>query len=233
MDSKLLLFDIDGTLLKTGSAGDISIRTVVSEIFKQEINLSDIAFAGRTDRLIIADIVNKYQKSQNELELNEAIDLILTKYLRTFKQQLSINNTIKLLAGVETLLEKLNEIDTFHLGIVTGNVRLGAKLKLNGAGIADYFTQGAFGDDFRNRNLLPPLAVRRSAQQYEVTYQPQNIWVIGDTIYDIQCGKVNNYKTLAVETGGNTREELEKNKPDFILKSLENTEDVISIFLNH
>ncbi|MGI8957694.1 MAG: HAD hydrolase-like protein [Chthoniobacterales bacterium] len=135
------------------------------------------------------------------------------------------NGTI--LPGVEELLLRLRERKQNVLGLLTGNLEGGAKIKLTHYGIWDFFEFGAFGDDHHDRNQLGPFAQRRARERHAIDFAAPEIDVIGDTPHDIACGKAIGARTIAVATGSFTREQLAAHKPDRIVDDFSEVEVVI------
>lgn len=220
---RLLLWDIDGTLLNTGRAGVYSLIDVVRERFGAEDGLSDIEIAGKTDRAIIRDILQKYAQPSDD----ESVDKFAKDYLAGLAVELRRRNG-QVLPGVLELLTRLNKSPQIALGLLTGNLREGARLKLAHYGLSDFFEFGAFADDHHDRNELGAFACRRAAEMHGQQFNGAAIDVIGDTGHDIACGRVIGARTVAVATGGCSRAELAACTPDFLFDDFSNVEDVIT-----
>mgnify|MGYP005726212143 CR=1 FL=1 len=228
LNRKLLLFDIDGTLISSGGRGRKAMVAATQDEFQQEIEFEFLPFAGMTDRFIVAQFIEKNGLFTSDIE--STIDRILKRYVEHLKLLMVSENTVQVLPGVLKLLKTVSQMEEFSVGLVTGNIEAGARLKLAPAKLNDYFRFGAFGDDNANRNLLPPIAVQRAEALYQATFEPKNVWIIGDTPKDIECAKVNGYRSLAVATGGWAVEKLNAHHPDFVLENLSEGSQVVSIF---
>ena len=224
---KLLLFDIDGTLISSRGAGKRAMLAAATEVLGKPPRYDFLRFAGMTDRLILDNLLDGNGWFPDDRE--RLIDQMLASYLRHLDRELQTNGKVRTHPGVDMLLKKTAN-DAFVRGLVTGNIREGATLKLQPVDLNKYFPFGAFGDDSAVRNELPPLAVHRAEQLTGEKFTPENIWVIGDTPRDIECGKVNGYRTLAVATGGANYDELRQHNPDAVFHDLSDSPEVLKIF---
>ncbi len=221
----LLLFDIDGTLILTGGRGKKAMVQAVEEEFGTPIRFEFKDFAGSTDRKIIRTLMAKNGIQPPNVE--SAIDRVLERYLVHLGRLLANGDGVEVLPGIRELLEIVRNDDRFALGLVTGNIEPGGRLKLETPGLNPCFPIGAFGNDNTDRNLLPPLAIRRAEAYYHTSFSPEKVWVIGDTPRDIRCGKANGLRCLAVATGGWELQRLREHQPDVALPSLENAREVL------
>lgn len=221
----LLLFDIDGTLILTGGRGKTAMVQAVEDEFGKPIRFEFKDFAGSTDRKIIRTLMEKNGIHPPDME--RTIDRVLERYLVHLRQLLANGNGVEVLPGIRELLEIVGNDERFALGLVTGNIEPGGRLKLEVPGLNPYFPIGAFGSDRTDRNLLPPLAIRRAEAFFQATFPPERVWIIGDTPRDIRCGKANRLRCLAVATGGWKLPQLREYQPDVALPTLENTREVL------
>jgi phosphoglycolate phosphatase-like HAD superfamily hydrolase len=222
-ETRLLLWDIDGTLLSTGGAGERGLVRIVKERFGVDDKLKDIEIAGRTDVAIARQILRKY----NVPTTPENISDFLAEYLRKLEDILP-HIQGRVLPGVAELLERLHRNPARVLALLTGNLRRGAELKLRHYGLWDYFEFGAFADDHHDRNELGAFAQSRAKEKYGDSLAATQIDVIGDTGHDIGCGKVFGARTIAVGTGSWSREQLAQHSPDFLFDDLSHVEDVLT-----
>ena len=220
--TRLLLFDIDGTLVNTGGAGVESLKTIVRTRFRSEDDLRDIEIAGKTDRAIIRDILHKYRVNPTE----ENIASFAEEYIHRLPLSLSRSRG-RVLAGIQPLLERLKPQRNIVLALLTGNLRQGARLKLQHYGLWDFFEFGAFADDHHDRNELGAFARERAQRKHGHDFDAADIDVIGDTNYDIACGNAFGARTVAVATGSWSRERLQVCSPDFLFDDLADTDEVI------
>lgn len=226
-DRKLLLFDVDGTLILTAGLGKKAMIAAAKDIYPEAIHFDFLRFSGMTDRLIVGELLKGNNLAVDDMET--AIDRILDRYLERLGETIE-PEAVTVLPGIRKLLEHVTKNGDYAVGLVTGNIVAGAQTKLGPPNLMSYFNFGAFGDDGADRNLLPPIAVERAEEIHKETFAPENVWIIGDTPNDIRCAKVNNYRALATATGGFSMDELHEHQPDALLENLENTDEVLSVF---
>ncbi|MBV9007637.1 MAG: haloacid dehalogenase-like hydrolase [Verrucomicrobia bacterium] len=223
MPKRLLLFDIDGTLVNTGGAGVVSLRKMVEQRFGVRDELRDIEIAGKTDRAIIRDILHKYSTPATEENIAE----FARTYIDGLAEELPRCRG-RVLPGVAELLERLRSQPGIVLALLTGNLRRGAELKLRHYRLWQYFEFGAFADDHHDRNELGAFARRRAQEKHGDEFDSADIDVIGDTGHDVACGKAFAARTIAVATGGWSPERLAKCAPDFLFDDFAAVNSVIA-----
>jgi phosphoglycolate phosphatase-like HAD superfamily hydrolase len=219
---RLLLFDIDGTLIHSGGAGMHALRAAFKERFDIIDDLRDIEVAGMTDSGIVVSILNKHKIAAS----NENVSAFLDSYVHFLSRELPRRKG-KLLPGVLELLRSLKSRPHLVLALLTGNVCRGAQLKLEHYGVWHFFEFGAFADDHRDRNRLGPFARARAKERHGFEFSAAEIDVIGDTPRDIACGRALGARTIAVATGTWSRDQLAEYQPDFLIEDLSNVEKVI------
>ena len=217
---KLFLFDLDGTLLTTDGAGRTALKLASADVFAVFEDLSDITIAGNTDSGIGREILAKHGIPVSEAALNR----LLGAYLARLVDQLKCNPG-RVLPGVVQLLDRLTQADV-GVGLLTGNLRRGAELKLGAHWVKRYFEFGAFGDDDFDRNKLGPIALERAQAWYKTGFSPEQTYVIGDTPRDVACARAFGAVAVAVATGQYSSEELAATQPDFLFSDLSNLEKV-------
>jgi phosphoglycolate phosphatase-like HAD superfamily hydrolase len=223
---RLLLFDIDGTLITSGGAGEGALMDAMQQRFGIEEDLEGITIAGATDALIARMMLEKNGLAAS----SENITALLDAYLSFLGQRLS-RHTGHVLPGIIGLLDRLRQREDCVLALLTGNLVRGAEVKLSHYGVWEYFEFGAFADDHHDRNELTRFARERALEKHGNEFSPENIFVIGDTPRDIECGKVVGARTVAIATGNYSRAELAAHHPDFLFDDLSDTEQVIEILL--
>ena len=227
---KLVLFDVDGTLILTGGVAAGLMAESVSSILNKPIQWTIDNFVGNTDRNIIHTLLR--QNGVGESILEDLTDKILEKYLIDLESKLKTDSVVKVLPGVKKLLDVLSVDNNFVLGLLTGNVKRGAQLKLSAKNLFKYFPVGAFGDDALQRKLLPPIAIQRAEKYYKRFFERKDIWIVGDSIPDIECAHTNHIRILVVSSGHTKNEELKKFNPDAFLVNLSDINKVKQILLS-
>lgn len=225
---KLLLFDIDGTLVKTnGAAGKLMVQSIEIEV-GSPIQATRDVYLGSTDRLIVKTLLERNGVAVDDVE--SATDRILSRYAHAVHAALAPAGTVTPLPGVAELLHRCSQRQDLALGLVTGNIQAGARAKLIPPDLDRHFHVGAFGDDALDRDLLPPIAVWRAEAFFASTFEPRNTWIIGDTPKDIGCAQANGLRCLAVASGWIGHQELRGHQPDAVLDDLSDTDAVLRLF---
>ncbi|MGA7951901.1 MAG: HAD hydrolase-like protein [Gloeobacterales cyanobacterium] len=210
---RLLLFDIDGTLIRARGVGKRAyLRTCSLVCGLPEANFyhADLNLAGKTDPLIIEEMLAVAGVKATP----EVIEEILACYPRALRKELSDNpDIVQALPGMRELLALLEGQAT--LGLVTGNVRAGAELKLGPVQMNSFFSLGAYGCDARDRNRLPAIAVSRSKNP---KIKPKDVIIIGDTPRDIACARYFGARVMAVATGSYQAPVLSEYVPDWLVE---------------
>lgn len=218
----LVLWDIDGTLILSGGAGERALVVALRTEFAVEGNLDGVEIAGRTDRWIARHVLAKYALPFTP----ENISRYLSGYLRALPSELN-NPHAHILPGVRELVAALAARGDVAQGLLTGNLRAGAQIKLRHHNLWTPFAFGAFADDSELRNDLGPHAVSRACSHHAVTFPADRVWVIGDTPHDIDCGKAIGACTLGVATGRYTIEDLRAHAPTAVYPDLRDTAAVL------
>jgi phosphoglycolate phosphatase len=221
---KLFLFDIDGTLLTTDGAGRAALKTAGTDLFAIEEDLQTISVSGSTDTAIVQEILLHHSLEASIANVNR----YLGGYLVWLKQYLP-SQSGAILPGAISLLDVLAQ-DGQGIGLLTGNVRRGAEIKLTAHGIWDRFSFGAFGDDDSDRNQLGPIAKRRAEAALNTEFPTRDIFVIGDTPKDIACARAFGAVAVAVATGRYSLANLSEHEPDHLCRDLADTKDLLFRF---
>jgi phosphoglycolate phosphatase len=211
----LILWDIDGTLLHSTGAGMKALHKAVGKVFGIEGTLDGIDFAGRTDRAIIRQILERFGLPHTP----ENVERLAMGYTSLLPDSLVANHSV-ILPGVERLLREAAAHPRVSQGLLTGNLRRGAQIKLGHHGLWEYFPVGAFADDSESRNDLGPHALERARRHWSRDFRPEHVWVIGDTPHDIACARAFGARALAVATGLSGTEALAAHRPDAVLADL-------------
>ncbi|RMG01963.1 MAG: HAD family hydrolase [Nitrospirae bacterium] len=218
---KVLLFDIDGTLLDSGGAGTRSLNIAFKEVVGIENAFHGFSMAGKTDLQIIKEGLSMHGFSDDEA----LVDAIMRSYIKHLERLIK-SSPKRLKPGVTDLLETLSE-DSVTLGLLTGNIEQGAYIKLGSFSIDHYFKTGAFGSDHEDRNRLLPIAMARF-REMGLNVSHQDCIVIGDTPRDIECAHIHGARCVAVATGPYSIETLKEKGADIVLESLEERDTFLS-----
>jgi phosphoglycolate phosphatase-like HAD superfamily hydrolase len=219
----LVLFDIDGTLLSADRSGYYALEQAVREVLQSPRGLEGIRLDGNTDTNAIHQICARDQKPYPGPEVLAAFK---QRYVEVLKREIVGKGHLK--PGVLNLLTRLRERADIGLGLVTGNFREGADIKLSAFGIREFFPLGAFGCEHPERSHLIVLAISRAEKQFGVGLAPDRITMIGDTIYDVRACLPSRVRSLAVATGSAPVTELEKERPTLALADLSATDQVLN-----
>jgi len=215
MQDILILWDIDGTLLRSGGAGMAALEEALGTVFGISGSLSDIDFAGRTDRWIFRQVFSRFGIEPTEQNFSSYVD----GYVALLPGVLAKKDA-RILPGVAEILRDAAGRPGVAQGLLTGNLRRGAQAKLEFHGLWELFPVGAFSDDSETRDELGPHALRRARGHWGVDFPAERVWVVGDTPHDISCARAFGAKAMAVATGGSSRSELEARRPDALLSDL-------------
>lgn len=214
---RIVLFDIDGTLIATGGAGLRAFASVARTTFRQDNGLAHLNFAGRTDPSIVREFFGECRIPATQQNFARFFDDYLF-WLDHFLHELGG----RVLPGVHPSLNALRALsDPPLLGLLTGNIRLGAELKLRRFNLWQEFSTGAFGDDHEDRNQIAAIAKERGVGLLGRPVEGSETLVIGDTPLDIACARAIGAKCLAVATGGASAELLASHNPDWLVSTLE------------
>jgi phosphoglycolate phosphatase-like HAD superfamily hydrolase len=219
---RLILFDIDGTLLREGVAPKIAFARALRETYATAGPVGTFRFAGMTDPECVTEIMRLAGVAEEVI--HQRRDECLRRYVEHLETEMPNYEGARLFPGVRELLERLNKLDDVVVGLLTGNVLRGAQLKLRRWNLEPYFRFGAFGDDHENRSVLAAIALEKAKALLGRSFSGADTTVIGDTPKDISCARAIGARAVAVATGQVTRQELAECSPDVLLDSFENHE---------
>lgn len=230
--SRLVLFDIDGTLLWTDGAGRRAIHRALIEIFG-ETGPADHRFDGKTDPQIVRELMRVVGHQDEHIDAR--MQELFARYVECLREELHDPEHRALpLPGVVELLATLNARDDITLGLLTGNLIEGAHAKLEAVGIdPDIFLVGAFGSDHENRPELPAIAQRRAREVLGIDVPGKDVVVIGDTPADVECGRDIGARAIGVATGRYSAEELAAHGAAAVFSDLTNTAAVVRAITDH
>lgn len=226
--NKLILFDIDGTLIDPGGAGRMSLTLTFEQMFGITDAFAGIRMAGKTDIQIV-----KEGLSAHGLPMDDGvIPSIVSVYTKNLRQTIG-NKEKHIHPGAVALLRALSESGSHWLGLLTGNIEKGARIKLDAFDLNRYFPVGAFGDDDEHRNKLLPIAVEKLKARTGVDVAHADCIVIGDTPSDVNCAKPYGAMSIAVSTGPYSYESLLETAADHVLTDLSKAIPLIPILSSH
>ncbi|REJ64720.1 MAG: HAD family hydrolase [Planctomycetota bacterium] len=225
----ICLFDIDGTLIRSGGAGQGTFEVILEQHFGIVEGCEGVSFSGRTDRAILRDLFARHAIEDSEDNWNTFREA----YLELLPQKMS-ERPGWVLPGVVELLAELTARDDVLLGLLTGNLAEGARLKLSHYGLFDHFRFGGFGDVHVDRNDVARDALANARAYQEETNGSSNgdaeVWVIGDTPLDVAAARAIDARAIAVLTGWHSRERLGVTEPDLLLDDLTDTETLLALW---
>jgi phosphoglycolate phosphatase len=228
---KLVLFDIDGTLLRSDGAGRRAINRALREIFGST-GPTDYWFDGKTDPQIVRELMRLEGHDDDRIDAD--MERLLGRYVQCLHEELGAPGfSPRPLPGVAELLDALEQRGDVILGLLTGNIEPGARAKLEAVGLQpDRFRVGAFGSDHEHRPELPAIARRRTLEQLGVSLEGNAMVVIGDTPADVTCGRALGARAIGVATGRFSVEELLRHRPVAVFEDLSSTEQVLQVIVN-
>ncbi len=212
---KLLLWDIDGTLLFGDRAGERALLVSLRRMFGVEGSLESVEIAGRTDRFITENLLRAHGIDPTP----EAVHRFLEGYLEALPEEMPRGRAC-LLPGIVSILETVAAREDLAQGLLTGNLERGARLKLEPFGVWHYFPFGAYADDSISRNDLGPHALRRASAHHAAEFTPRRTFIVGDTPHDIDCARAIGARAIAVATGRFSVEQLAAHGADLTLPDL-------------
>jgi len=228
---KLVLFDIDGTILLSAGAGKRAFNRALIDIFGST-GPDDHPFGGKTDPQIARELMR--MEGHGDEHIDDRMTALLDRYVGYLHEELATGAAdMRVMPGIRELLDALDARDDAIVGLLTGNHIAGARAKLAAAGIdIDRFRVGAFGSDHEVRGELPRVAQQRAREQLGVDVAGSDVVVIGDTPADIDCGRAIGARAIAVATGHHSVEELASHRPAAVFEDLSHTADVINAIMN-
>ena len=227
---KLVLFDIDGTILLTDGAGKRAIHRALDEVFGGT-GPADHRFDGKTDPQIVRELMRIVGHS--DAHIDDRMSVLLDRYVEYLREELGTGaQGISVMPGIPELLDALDARDDVMLGLLTGNVREGAIAKLAAVGLAHHrFRVGAFGSDHASRPELPAIAKRRAEELLGHPVEGRDVVVIGDTPADMGCGRGIGARAIGVATGRYSVQDLLACQPAAAFADLADTQAVLHAIL--
>ncbi len=220
----LILFDIDGTLIDSGGAGTRSLDLAFEKLFSVENAFNDISMAGKTDAQIMKEGLTRHG-----IAVDGNLNILVDTYLSHLQKEIN-NDRRHVKPGVYGLLERLSLVKGIGLGLLTGNLELGARIKLEPFSLNKYFPAGAFGSDDEDRDKLLPIAIKRFEKLYRAKISFHDCVVIGDTPRDVYCSKPYGAMAIGVATGPYSIDTLKQAGADHVFENLSDHSDILQIF---
>jgi phosphoglycolate phosphatase-like HAD superfamily hydrolase len=226
---RLILFDIDGTLITSRGAGRRAMRTALERVFGAAGGIDQYDLGGRTDTRIVHDVMGAL--GWEPARVKDRLDDFFEAYLAGLTSEIGDGRHVVTLPGVSLVVDRLAQSADVVLGLVTGNIEEGARIKLLPTGLWPHFRVGAYGSDHMDRRRLPSLAARRAHALVGHVFAPTEVVVIGDTPHDIDCARAFGAVAIAVSTGQYTRAALLAERPDHLFDDLGDVERVLETVL--
>lgn len=219
---KLLLWDIDGTLVLTGGAGIRALNRAFKQVVGLENAMDGIRPHGKTDPAIVREIfIGRGAAGHSP----DTVGRILDAYVRFLPDEVRDSSSYRILPGILNFLERFKEHSGLASGLATGNVERGARIKLERGNLNSYFRFGGFGSDAENRTELVRCAAQNGMRLCGRSIPPSDTFVIGDTPLDINAGKEAGFRTIGVATSDYSREQLEAAGADLVMSDFERDSD--------
>jgi phosphoglycolate phosphatase-like HAD superfamily hydrolase len=215
---KLLLFDIDQTLINTGGAGLRALDRACQKLFGLQSGMDGISPHGKTDPAIVREIFRV--KLGSSAPNNSQIASVIEAYVSFLREEVRTSPTYRVCPGIKPLLSEMLARKDVLLGLATGNIETGARIKLDRGELNEYFSFGGFGSDSENRSELVRKAAELAANKNGAAISPGDIFVIGDTPLDIDAGNQCGFKTVGVATGSYSVDQLQASGATFAVADL-------------
>jgi phosphoglycolate phosphatase-like HAD superfamily hydrolase len=227
---KLVLFDIDGTILLTDGAGKRAIHRALIEVFGGT-GPDNHRFDGKTDPQIVRELMRL--EGHEDEHIDDRMEQLLDRYLEYLEAELASGaEGVRLMPGIPRLLDALEARNDVVLGLLTGNLAAGARAKLSAAGVDPRrFRIGAYGSDHEVRGELPAVAQRRAKEDLGLDVHGADVVVIGDTPSDIACGRGIGARAIGVATGHYSVDELRRHHPVAVFADLSPTAEVVRVIV--
>jgi phosphoglycolate phosphatase len=225
---KAILFDIDGTILNCHSAGKEAMLQAVEKTFGTIGLMKELDFQGKTDLLILKESLEPAGIAMTEITMK-------LSQLQNFYFELLVplikEKGILVHPGIPEMIKELSSSSNIALGLLTGNFETSGRLKVSEAHLNEYFDFGVFGDDTMIRNDMPFIAQRRIESLYGARISFEEMYIIGDTIHDIECAHNAGAKSICVGTGWANPADLKAADPNHYYDDFEDYKKVLSLFI--
>ena len=211
---KLILWDLDGTLMHCGADGTRALNETFRKLYGVEEAFSKAGIGHAMDAVILDRIMET-----NHLD-RTGLDHVKEVYIKVLGSILNQNPKKRVLPGVKDLLEYIEESASVYSALLTSNLRIGAETKLRSVGLDGFFPVGGFGDDYGEKWDAALKGIREAESYYGHRFEKENIYIIGDSVYDIECAKRIEVISIGVATGFADYELLQEKSPDYLYEDL-------------
>jgi len=227
-ERRLVLFDIDGTLLSAAGVSASALGEALRRHFGTEGGIEGYDYSGKTDPQIVRELMRP--AGFDEAVIEKRMGATLVSYVGLLRARLRPEH-VRPKPGMSALVLALAGDPRVALGLLTGNVEPGARLKLEPMGLNGHFPFGAFGSDHEDRHLLPALAVERARALTGHFFEGKRVVIVGDSIHDVRCGRSIGVRAVAVATGHTRPDVLRAEKPDALLPDCSDLEQALRAVL--
>jgi phosphoglycolate phosphatase-like HAD superfamily hydrolase len=224
---RLVLFDVDGTLVNAGGAGRMALARALDSVYGTVGAIERYDFRGKTDPRIVLDLLG--DAGWAEAAIRARLDACFAAYVRELDALVGDGARVRLLPGVTDVVRVLSERADVVVGLLTGNIEPGARVKLRPTGLWPFFRVGAFGSDDVDRRRLPAIARRRARESLGQEIPFERVTIIGDTPLDVDCARGCGAFAVAVATGRHTEDELAACGPDRLFADLSDIDRVLEV----
>lgn len=226
---KLVLWDVDGTILSAQGAGRRALSRALEQVYGTSGAMGGFDFRGRTDISIVLELMCGAGLAADAVRasMGDCFEV----YTRALADEIGDGRRVRVLPGVSDLVARLSATPSVVLGLVTGNIEDGARIKLMPTGLWPHFRTGAYGSDHADRRQLPSLAARRAHALTGHAFRREDVLVLGDTPADVECARAFGAVAVAVATGQHSRDELAAERPDMLFESFADVDAAIAAFL--
>ncbi|MFN8657467.1 MAG: HAD hydrolase-like protein [Candidatus Obscuribacterales bacterium] len=223
---RLILFDIDETMLHSAGVGRRALEAALTESCGRHINMDGLSLSGKTDPQIIREAL--IHNGHDHDDLDQLLLKTFEVYLPRLEREVAKSREMTVHGGVIELLEELATASWANLGLLTGNIEPGARIKLQPFSLNRFFPMGAYGSDSHDRMQLPAIAHKRAIDHFEQDFTPADIVIIGDAVNDVLCAKGYGARSIAVATGRTPKSDLEALSPDHLFDTLCETAKLVA-----
>ena len=223
MKNQLILWDVDGTLMYCGSDGTKALNKTFHDLYGIEDAFSQSGIGSAMDSVILEGIMERFRLNRNDLEN------IKTVYIDQLSVILREDQNKRVLPGVRELLEYIGASCNCFNALLTSNLRNGAITKLESVGLEQYFHAGGFGDDIGEKWDAAQKGIAEAEEYFQVDFAKENIYLVGDSAYDIECAKKMGIVSIGVATGWMDYSVLKSHKPDYLYQDLSDWKKIVFI----